>query len=259
MRHSLRQPLIRSSVWVAIFAIWAHWAAAIDIVIQLQNEGQNPAFDPNGTRMKAIFEAAAQIWEDYLPQSKTYEVDIWWSVDEFDSPDDAGVLGRWSNQFGGDNNIRLNASVGNWFIDDDPLDHSEFQLAQTLYRSLNSTLQSQWVHGNPPGLLEVGYGGSATGLIKASESTSSSSSLSNLTDMLSVALHELGHELGVNSSSGSWELDSSFLPTGSGVAVENAEGGHLRAQTALMTDALSNGIRRLPSAIDIMAVAQDQG
>ncbi len=73
--------------------------------------------------------------------------------------------------------------------------------------------------------------------------------------------HELGHELGIN-----FELDDEFEinPShvgGSNFTVEaDSLSGHIAAQASLMCDGCGIiGVRRLPSAIDIMAIAEDQG
>jgi len=241
-------------------------AAAIDIVIQLGDEGENPSYDPNGTRLKAIFNAAAAYWEDYLPASKTYEVDIFWSASEFEG--EAGVLARWNFQFGGDNNIRVNPNPGSgsWFLDPTPLDNSEFDFETRdrvigstnpweyrggtwLYGDVTSGEQSSWFGDSPHDLLEIGYRGRAF-----------SATLRNQFDLLSTVIHELGHELGVNDTGGPWRANPAFLPSGSAVILENDDGGHVAARTALMCGGCGRmGTRRLPSAIDIMAVADDEG
>lgn len=53
-------------------------APGIDIVIQLQNEGKNPAYDPNGACLSSILNAAARMWEDVLPGEGTYEIDVFY-------------------------------------------------------------------------------------------------------------------------------------------------------------------------------------
>ena len=249
-------------------------ARAIDIVIQLGDEGENPFFDPAGLGLRSMFYTAAAYWEDYLPEegeTGTYEVDIFWSSSEFD--DDPTSLGVWYYQAGGDNNIYINpyplddsGSPIPWYIDQTPTDHSEFDFENPdrfwsstnnryvyqggtwHYGEVDPNEQSAWFGGSPPDLMEIGYRGAAK--IPA---------LEDQYDLFSTAIHELGHELGVNSSGGPWEADPAWLAGGTATIYENADEGHLAARTSLMCEGCGlQGTRRMPSAIDIMAVADDE-
>jgi hypothetical protein len=75
-------------------------------------------------------------------------------------------------------------------------------------------------------------------------------------DLLSTAVHEIGHALGVNGG------DFDVYPhqvAGREVTITGDTGGHIAARTALMLNAGAVvGVRRLPSAIDIMAVSEDE-
>ncbi|MCA9257669.1 MAG: hypothetical protein KDA61_00660 [Planctomycetales bacterium] len=258
---------LRRVAFAMVVGVVAQPAAAINIVMQLQQEGMNPSYDPSGAKLKAIANAAAAYWEDYLPESGTYEVDIWWDTDELSG----STLGRWNFQVGGDNNIRINADPrdgdGNqrdWYIDPTPMDNSEYDFATQnrwwsdasnrnvygggawLYRDLDGSEQSGWFDGNVPSVTEVGYRGRAT-----------SSLLLEDYDLLSTVIHEIGHELGVNSTGGPWDADPSWVPGGSATFLE--DNGHLAARSSLMCDSCGMlGTRRLPSAIDIMSAADDE-
>jgi len=169
---------------LCMFAMsWAIQSAmAINIVMQLQQEGMNPTDDPNGTRLLAIANAAASFWEDYLPESGTYEVDIWWDTDELSG----NTWGRWNFQVGGDNNIRINADPRDsnnapvqWFFDSTPTEHGEFDFVtqdrvlnmagtqwiyrggQWLYRDVDPQEQIFWFGETPPDVMEIGYRGRA--------------------------------------------------------------------------------------------------
>ena len=237
-------------------------AWGISIVLNLDDEGENPSFDPTGQKLLAIFQAAAAIWEDALPQSGSYEVDIAWSTSDaaFDDPEDT-TLGVWYlDLFDTYNNIYIHANE-NWFIDPTPLDHSEFNFAdqvrssnsflggQWLYRDLEASEKLAWFDGSPPPLLEVGYRGDAI-----------SSALEDKLDLLSTVIHELGHELGINGDvlQGDWTIAPNFLPTGSAAVIY--DGGHAAPRSTLMCEGCGlAGVRRLPSAADILAVAADEG
>lgn len=233
-------------------------ALAIDIVIQLDDEGYNPPSDPTGVLLRNAFNAAAEIWERLLPQAGVYEVDVAWN--SYEIPD--GGMSKWYEDFAGDNNIYVNPIVP-WFFDTSPLSHSEFNFdsGTTLYRDLSASTQSAWFNGSGiPGALEVGYSGTAT-----------SAAAMNRYDLLSVCLHVLGHELGINPElDGKFEIYPIHLAGQAGVSVKNTlpipfnlpefPEDHLRADTALMTaNMLGHSRRVLPSAIDVLTIAEDQG
>ncbi|MGI9428212.1 MAG: hypothetical protein ACR2NM_06110, partial [Bythopirellula sp.] len=85
-------------------------------------------------------------------------------------------------------------------------------------------------------------------------------------DFQSTALHEIGHLLGINNTvpnadsendDGDYDLPSSLM-NGDTAAVRTAVGspGHIRPGTALMCDMCADeGVRRRPSAVDILAAA----
>jgi hypothetical protein len=86
------QSLPRSAAYLLAFLLTAvgtvNQASAINIVIQLQDEGENPSWDSGGGHLRDIFEAAAIIWERLLPDSMTYEIDVYYE----DLPDCKAAL-----------------------------------------------------------------------------------------------------------------------------------------------------------------------
>jgi hypothetical protein len=92
-------------------------------------------------------------------------------------------------------------------------------------------------------------------------------------DLYSIALHEIGHALGMSSANTSYQDETwtdndvdviaplpfagSSLPTNnSGPVPPGTSNAHLNIGTALLFPSISTGIRKLPSAADILANAQ---
>lgn len=116
-------------VWLSGL-LYLSTAPAIDIRYELGDTGQKPSYDPDGTRLLAIMEAAAVLWEDVVP---------------------VGAFTMWTSSgakaISGRNPSRLTSgrrklgtiisfsmrgawamaqSAGSWFIAPTPFDHSEF-------------------------------------------------------------------------------------------------------------------------------------
>jgi len=224
-------------------------SAAIDIRFHLEGPGENPAWDPDGAILLSIFEAAASYWESVFLDSRIITVDIEWD-------DDIDGLGLWTYDPFGNNNIEINSSVANWWADPTPYDSEEFNFlattgvsfpGQTLYEELNWQQQNDWFNGPVPAVLEVGYRGVAI----------AGGAVGNF-DLLSTAIHELGHELGIRGDA--FEFYSWQVGGATGVQVEAGPGGHIAPRSSLMCDSCGEeSVRRLPSATDILAVARAGG
>ncbi|MCC6491607.1 MAG: hypothetical protein IT424_01145 [Pirellulales bacterium] len=237
--------------WTALFAPDAPPSYGIDIVFDYDDEGENPWWDEDGAILRTMFEAAAVYWEPIFPYTDVY-------VQQIEYDDEISGLGMWSppGPFSPEG-IEIHPGR-NWWIDPTPWESSEFNFSgaaaisypgQTFVSELTAAQQTEWFDGPVPPLLEVGYRGQGISGIA-----------SNQYDMLSVCIHELGHALGVNFQAlpDEWELYPQHVGGALDVQVEaNSLTGHLAVESSLMTEGLPHGVRVLPSAIDILAVAAD--
>ncbi len=253
------------SLWVAgALLIGATPGRAINITIYYAQEDPSP-FESNnetGATLVALFEAAALYWENYLPNMGNYNVGVSWDADLSDDPAD-NVLGS-ADSVSVDidllaNPLNMDPAAGDvldvpapWFIDPTPFDHSEFDLARIEASSLSQGEINAYFNGSSlPPSLEIGYRGPAKG----------GSDADGRYDALTVALHELGHILGVNDASGDSWIPSPSMTGGQLVEIDNTEedDAHIAAPTALMFPFPGSGsARTLPSTIDILAVVIDE-
>ncbi len=237
-------------------------ARALDINLSF-NSGASaaPSFDPTGAQLSAVFDAAASFWEDYIHDTHTVDVEFYYT----DLSDTFGTLATHENlgTSGGKptaSRIRIDTELDGveqlWFFDPTPFDHGEYDLQQTLYRDLSGLQQTQWFNGAPPSLLEVGYRGHTV--------LGAPADAVNGFDILSTLIHELGHAVGltVNVASGEYADGDYDVPPGfvGGATMGIVGDFHLDAHTSLMCGGCgATGLRRLPTATDVLAVATAAG
>ncbi len=264
----MKRHLLNSLVALATLACGlgtADVASAIDIVLVWDDLDENPEFDPDGTKLMAVATAAAQMWERLIPSAGTHDVDISWSQL------DPGQLGYWKLDPFGNNNLYFNKDA-DWFVDSTPADHSEYDFGVPLDFSsgkgsfLAGTTPDigDWFDGSPvPYRLEIGYVGKPT-------ASAPSAAMTDF-DLLSVVLHELGHDLGVGGDelSGRYPMYPAHLSGAEGVEVVEGnfddpdgegfgeEHGHVAPPMALMSPSIGPGERTLPSAMDVLVAARD--
>ncbi len=244
-------------------------AHAISISIEYSTDfggDESPAWDSNGAILISHFQAAKQIWEALLPGPGSFQFDFQW-----DNDIGSETLGLTTDLGALDVFIEINPNW-NWYADPTPGDDAEFDLSngQTLYGQLSLANRSYFPGTTPPDSLEVGYRGSglanySTGAPTASGSGVAGVNANNGQDLLSTIVHEIGHVLGI---SGEEPGDFNILPQHVGglnnvLVQEDEGGGHLAGHgdvPFLMCESCGvAGVRRLPSATDILVVAEDEG
>lgn len=235
--------------------------------------------DPAGAILMAAMEDAADVWEDIILDNWTINVELRWQVPVINGVPNNNFSGQMQQFQGHPDNanndpaeqnnrtvwtfIRMNPNR-NWWIDPTPTNNSEFNLGQTLYRDLSNAQQTGWYAGNVPDLLEVGYQGAANSGAQILIDDG------NARDFLTVAVHELGHTVGIDGTTaavnetmdGDYDIDSTFV----GGAIfdvfseDSVGNAHINPSStngspALMCVCGLGGGRRLPSAVDVIAGA----
>jgi hypothetical protein len=214
------------------------------------DEREKPSFDPTGAELRRVAAHAAAIWESYILDDDDHHFDLSWSNLG------GGTLGQHEDYLGfATNNILIdtkdtNGNLRNWFFDPTPFSNEEFgTMNSTLVKDMDPVAVDEGFAGQVPLNLETGFNGFS----------SSGSPAHGRIDLLSILMHEIGHQLGINYS---FNDDAyNFHPNtvgGRSLAVWEAPGYELNLDTVLMTDwpNLSDprSERRLPSATDILAM-----
>lgn len=251
-----RRPSLRSSFPTLFLAamlavVPVRPAKAIEITLNFDtSEGNFPSYDPDGSKLAAISEAAATIWEQIHPGTDTFTWNVHW--EEFDANTTTLAI---ANSF--DGSIRVRSNLGgpvldsnHWFFDPTPFQDEEFgNPFQELYRDAEPDQQA-WFFNNAPDLLEIGF---VRNGINAPASTGY--------DLLTFMLHEMGHLSGItfNDFAPDVPIPAHFIGNRAGVKVKRADDGHVGPENALMDPGAPKGVRIHPSALDIMVNANEKG
>jgi hypothetical protein len=260
-RNAFR-PLWIVVAWTA--AVCTSSAITIDLTF---NDTFLPGFDPTGAQLKKVVQAAADHWEDILEDKHVLEIEF--GYQNLDSSK-LGIATVTETKGGRPTKAQMafdtktNPQVGMpvdrlWYFDPTPTSNSEFDMQQTLVRDYDDPAQTLFYTGTPPDLLEAGFRGEAFPAAPAAAQ--------NGYDLLTVALHELGHTLGFIGPVSSGETGDNVYdvnPLNTGLAVTGVkvfsnngvfDAEHLRCVDCAMFDTAAKGTRTLPSATDVFALA----
>ncbi len=225
-------------------------ANAINIVLNF-NANVPGAVGTAGTA-RHLITAAANMWEDWIEDTHTLTLTIDWSPIGGSILAQHGLTGQGGaphRETSG--NIQFD-SGRNWFIDSTPLDNSEFNMQETIWRDVSAGNRTAWFNGTAHDEFEVGYQGGG--------------GPANTFDLLSVALHEMGHALGMSAantatqsqtSDGDYDF-STTLTRGGALAARTASGtniAHLACNICLMFPSSGLATRTLPTPTDIFSMA----
>lgn len=229
----------------------------LDIVVTYDEpQSQPPSFDPDAVDLGKLIDAAVSVYEDIIEDD--FRVDLAFTWGDLGEDGTLGVATTTDTRDGRPtvSRMRFNTNPAvDWFLDPTPVDHSEFTLVQTTFGQLSTSLQETSFAGTPPDLLEVSFAGVRNDNV-------------GKTDLYSVVLHEMGHALGLTSTSignsaddGDFDVPAIFLGGANASINVSSEDdiAHLAPPRTAMFPIVIEDIRRLPSATDVLAIATVAG
>ncbi len=195
-----------------------------------------------GGDLVSVFNAAANYWEAAILDTHTVSLSFGWQSLS------GGTLGVHvlTGQGGSPNRetsgyIRFDNDLAtDWFGDSTPYDSSEYNTFNAFTSDLGG------------GVMNVGR-----------VWTNPTGSAVNRYDLMSVAMHEIAHSLGLSGSNTSFQAGNGDLDVDvtsprpyAGASIPTISGAHLNLTNALMFPSVSTNVRRHISAADIVANAE---
>ena len=202
--------------------------------------GAAPGDAVGGGNLIDIFNAAADWWELALRDVHFFVVNFGWASLS------GGTLGITTqptiSQPGSVADIQFDNDSTVWFTDSTPDDNSEY----------DTFTESE---------ADLGGGLINTGRVYTNPNIAEAANF----DLFSVALHEIGHALGIADFTGSNFTTPTLTTTaprpndGTVISTTSTGGGHIDIDTSLMYQSIGSGMRRMQSGVDILAVAEVDG
>lgn len=195
-----------------------------------------------GGSLVDVFNAAADVWEEAIGDTHTVTLTYSWGAlgsGTLGVHTLTGEGGTPHRETAGTVQFTNNAGVA-WFVDSTPFNHSEY----TTFTESTLNLGGGVVNS---GRVYTGATGNANGR----------------TDLMSVALHEIGHALGMSSANNAWasetgdgDIDVTNPRPFAGSVIPMVSGAHINIGSTLFFPSIGTNTRRWVSAVDILANAQ---
>ncbi|GBE47209.1 hypothetical protein BMS3Bbin12_00364 [bacterium BMS3Bbin12] len=230
---------------LGLFALSAAPAGAVTITAQFLSSKfpsfTTPSSAKGGGNLTDIFDTAIDYWEKAIPSSGSVRILTGWGTLGPNVLASTFTFSHKSSYYHYPPNYvniefnNSNSANWSWFLDPTPTGNSEY----STFTSSSADLGGGIVN---TGRVFTGANGAAAGNY----------------DLLSVALHEIGHALGFTPSSGTNVVVAGPLPD-VGTSIRTTTGGHIDIETAELYYSLPPSERKLLTGVDILGVAQLAG
>lgn len=235
----------RSIILALGLVITVSQAPALTIVRNFTG-GSAPGNAVGAGTLQSVFNAAADCWEHAILDSHTVTLSYSWGGQSGSTlaAHSLGTQGGSPNRETAGSIVFDNDGSSVYYMDDTPHNHSEF----STYTATDANLGGGMIN---IGRVFTGASGLAAGR----------------SDLFSVALHEIGHSLGMSAANLSFaaEIALNGAPTRiivdgpvphAGSVLPTVSGAHLNLSSSLMFPSISSGVRRIIAASDILANAE---